>query len=154
MVRVALKRPYKRGLIVRLLSVPHCGTRFAMDVLQRGALIEGWYKQLQEGDYVFAHFNNKHHPVIYGFDGMPTVIPLREYDEVVKSWERRNKDIKYLESLWAEMTAFVENYNFPELYYLRIDDPEHREHDLDLISKLLDKDLSQVDFSVKIGAGQ
>ena len=138
---------------MRLLSVPHCGTRFAMDVLQRGGLQEAWYKNHRPGNYLFAHFNNKPSTIVYGFSGMPTVIPLRDYEEVVKSWERRGKKLDYLESLWQEMTDFLEQRPQENVYLLRIDNEAEREHDLKLIGELLEADLSGVDFGIKIGEG-
>ena len=137
---------------MRLLSVPHSGTRFAMDVLNKAGLQEAWHKNMQAGDFIFAHFNNKHNRVVYGYNTMPTIVPLREYEEVVKSWERRGKNIKQLESLWQEMTDYVEKYA-ANIYFLRIDNPSHRENDLAMISELLGTDLKEVDFNKKIGEG-
>lgn len=136
--------------MIRLLSVPHTGTRFMVQVLENA----GYHKthaMWGNGDFVQVHFDGKRsNPLIYDKTG-PIIIPLREKSEVEQSWNRRNRRLQELEEMWSEMVDFIQGH--PEtIYIIHIDDPNRRVQELQVLSEKLDSFLI-ADFSVKVGQG-
>ena len=150
---------------VRVLSVPHTGTRFTMEAL-RGA---GFNVRFEPTTTVFlgtqitknsvpdeecdwfeaAHFDGNTRNRLFA-ERCPAVIPLRQKDEVRASWKRRNKKMEEFEASWRQMEEFVSAN--PNVHFLRIDDPENRDGDLNAISELVGRPL-HADFSIKVGQG-
>ena len=132
---------------VRLLSVPHTGTRFVIHMLKRNNVA-----------YRHTHFwgRGRAEPadeLIYDHD-TPAIIPLRDKDKVRESWARRHtKNYPLgLDACWEEM----ENYRAanPDIcYVLRIDDPKHRLADLARIEAVTGTYMT-VDFDNKIAEGK
>ena len=148
MIQLRTDRP---GVIVRLLSVPHTGTRFTMAILRFAGMQEGWYKEPQQGDYIQAHFfgDERPNPIIYELDH-PVIIPLRDINAVRVTWERKGKSLDNLAAAWREMQIYLADH--PQTYLLRIDQPQHRESDLQKISELLGRNL-YADWNNKVGSG-
>ena len=146
-------RAGRPGLVLRVLSVPHSGTRFLHTVLQSAGYREQWYKTAKPGDFVFAHFYGErdYNPVIYELHQYPTLIPLRRFSEVAASWERRGKRLAHLRESWDEMQDFIQAH--PDVYLLHVDDPTKRDREIQAIADLLGQDLAGVDFGEKIGHG-
>ena len=140
----------------RVLSVPHSGTRFVFDFLKKAGFEQSLYTHLEDGNYMFTHFRKRphRHRVVYGYTGMITIVPIRQYKEVSKSWKRRNKNPKDLKDCWRKMKEFLNNPDEPNTLILRIDDPENRQNDLQKIEEVLKVDLSFVNFDLKVGEGR
>lgn len=121
---------------VRVLSVPHSGTRFLMGVLKRARV-----------PYVFEHFRFATEG--YASD-LPTILAYRDRAEVEASWRRRGKweSERHFESLWGELTDYMNNNDYT---LFRVADEAHREGDLRAVSELVGVELS-ADFSRKVGA--
>ena len=109
------------GIKARLLSVPHTGTRFVHDVLERSGLV---YQQ----DWQQVHFSGgSTHRIIYE-ETCPAIIPLRDKGEVIKSWASRNRRDPDFDKTWGEMeqslyfnnpAAYVPNLHGDHLAWLR-----------------------------------
>lgn len=127
---------------LRLLSVPHTGTRFTRELL----LTAGYEPSVNLFQQHFTGENN--HWIIYELE-CPAIISTRKKDEVIKSWERRNRKDPEFNGCWAEMERFIADN---DCYLLRVDDPDHRDSDLKAIEELIGKPLF-ADFDQKIGHG-
>lgn len=137
--------------MVRLLSVPHTGTRFMVQVLENAG-----YRKTHSlwggGDFIQVHFDGKGtNPLIYENKEL-VIIPLRDRQEVEDSWRRRNRSIRELESMWAEMESFIQSYD-EHIYIIHIDDPNRRNDELYALTERLGTPLI-ADFKVKVGQGK
>ena len=122
---------------LKILSVQHTGTRFLFDVLDRAGV-----------DYVHAHFGwGERFEEVAAQDQWPTVIPVRKMENMIEGYNWRKKPIADLEVLWEEMLDFMKTH---ETLLFRIDDPEHREGDLQALSDLVGVPLT-ADWDNKIG---
>ena len=131
--------------MIRILSVPHTGTRFLVDVLQRAGLTKT-HALWGNGDFIQAHFGSDH-PMVTHRNGT-VLIPLRRREEVAASWYRRGSSIPELERRWTQMCEFISGYN--DAFLLHIDDPLRRDNELEAISERIGTPLT-ADFSVKVG---
>lgn len=114
-----------RPLLV--LSIPHSGTMFALDLLpgRRGS----WPGPFRDGQKYFCHLDDP-----FRRDAMRhcfTVVPLRCYERIKESWERRGINTDDLLRQWNEIGALQ------EVFFLPLDIPE-REAALERLSNLLD----------------
>lgn len=138
--------------MIRLVSVPHTGTRFVAKCLQDAGL-EKTDTYWGGGDFIQIHFDGRGNaPIIH--DPKKTglvIIPLREKDEVRESWKRRGEPLGKLEKCWEEMELWLSDHE--DAYVIHVDDPARRESDLAAISERLGVPLS-ADFSVKVGHGE
>ena len=123
---------------IRLLSVPHTGTRSTRKILE-------------DADFCVdqVHFSCANNPLIYERDSL-AVIPIRDREEVLKSWQRRKKDTAALYDAWEEMERYIDEHD--DVYVLHIDDPGRRDADLRAISQRVDYELT-ADFDLKVGQG-
>jgi len=80
----------------------------------------------------------------------PTIIPIRDYAEVRRSWMRRSKPVPVLQESWCRMWAWMAQHD--DWYMLRIDDEAHRERDLQRIRRVFGSNVV-VDWGEKIGHG-
>ena len=124
---------------VRVISVPHTGTRSTMKILRDAGL-----KPTQihfTGKYITSQIYDRHEPAI---------IPIRDKGKVGESWAKRGKSGSEfnLDDYWEEMEQYIDEHD--NVYLLHIDDPERRDDDLKAISQLVGMPLS-ADFSVKVG---
>jgi hypothetical protein len=135
---------------VRLLSVPHTGTRFTIKLLKDHGI-----------KYRHGHFWGRGpdstmaaDKIIYDYTHIPAIIPLRKKSAVYESWLRRQTSQYPLgfEACWDEMMAYIKN-EYTNCWVLRVDDPKWRDDDLASISTMLGKKLS-ADFENKIGEGK
>jgi len=130
--------------MIKLLSVPHSGTRFTRDALVRAGL-------KPSVDFLQQHFTGyNNHWIINEKMDCVTIIPQREKSEVIASWERRGRKDPNFDSCWAEMEKFIADND--DVYILHVDDPERRESELQAISERIGIPL-EADFSVKVGHG-
>jgi hypothetical protein len=120
---------------VRVLSVPHTGTRFITEVLRNAGL-----------DVVQVHFNGMYAPVIWE-NKVPPIVPIRDKQATIDSWTRRDRHDPPFDKTWQEMEEFVEDFEPLEIH---IDNPARREDDLKAISEQFGVPL-EADFSVKVG---
>lgn len=122
---------------IRLLSVPHSGTRSTMRILEDAGI-----KPIQ------VHFSGSRDIRIYGRQE-PAIIPIRDKEEVRRSWVKRGKTGAgfNLDESWREMEQYIDEN---DVYPFRIDDPDQRDKDLQAISELLGVPLT-ADYSVKVG---
>lgn len=125
-------------VMIRLLSVPHSGTRFLMDVFDRAGV-----------EYDQRHFSGFNNPPVDELEG-PVIIPLRKRDEVLASWRRRGKGYADFAASWAAMTTFADDNH---VTFIHVDNPNTREHELGKISEIVGKPLV-ADFSQKVGKGK
>ena len=128
---------------VRLLSVPHTGTRFTIKMLKDNGI-----------EYQHGHFWGTYKaPIIYE-QTEPAIIPLRDIDEVRASWSRRHTSQYHmgLDACWKEMVDFIDA-NPSLCYLLHIDNPAKRDNDLMRIAGLVGKNVT-TDFSIKVAEGQ
>ena len=126
-------------MLVRVISVPHSGTRSTMKILK-----DAGFKPAQvhfTGKYITSQIYDRHEPAI---------IPIRDKEEVRKSWARRGKQgSEYdLDQYWDEMEQYIDEHE--NVYPFHIDDPGQRDDDLQAISDLLGVPLT-ADYSVKVG---
>lgn len=152
-------------MIIRVLSVPHTGTRFTHNILRRAGFKQEQYANLKslpvnEDKFIHHHFwgnpqkyNFEEKFRVYGnifeYNHLPTIIPLRNYNAVEESYVYREKDLNDLRDGWNEMNRFLEKPH-PEVIFFRLDDPIHRDGDLLKISQLIGRDL-HVNWSEKVG---
>lgn len=136
--------------MIKLLSVPHTGTRFTSDALEAAGLVRVRSVE-KRGDFVQVHFDGtRNHPMIYSMPG-PVIVSLRDRDEVVASWKRRGKDLREFERMWSEMLAFMETAD--DVHTLHVDNPDIRDKELAMIGQRFGIPLA-ADFSVKVGEGR
>lgn len=135
--------------MIRILSVPHTGTRFVVEMLQNA----GYRKTHSfwgDGDFIQVHFDGKYNqPIVYRENGI-VIIPLREKDEVIESWKRRQRNLGELEQYWQEMCDYIQDHD--DVHLLHVDDPNRRDDELQAIVERIGSPLI-ADFSVKVGHG-
>ena len=97
-------------------SLQHTGTMFVYDLLPG---LHGSFHTIEEGHKYRAH---------YGEPGLAemmekcfTIVPRRSYFQVVRSWKRRNMDMRELYSQWGWY------YSLKDVFFLQIDSPD-RDH--------------------------
>lgn len=137
--------------MIRLLSVPHTGTRFMVELLQAAGLTrthEFW----GNGDFIQVHFDGKqNHPLIYRENGL-VIIPLRRRDRVEESWRRRERNPNELASMWTEMEDFSKSYP-GHIFYVHIDDETRRDREIQELSEQLNLYLIP-DWENRVGQGK
>ena len=135
--------------MIRLISVMHTGTRFVQECLINAGFqkTDSYYGN---GDFVQCHFDGRGNaPIIYDKPGM-VIIPLREKEEVRKSWERRGTNPYKFEACWDEMCEWIQEHGRGDVFLLHVDDPDRRDDELQAIGERLDTYLI-ADFSEKVG---
>ena len=120
---------------VFIFSVPHTGTRWITNVLRNAGV------EVQQ-----VHFNGTYAPVIWEGDRL-AIVPRRDKQATIESWERRKRTDPEFDATWQEMEDFVEEF---DPYQLHIDDPEQRTEDIRDIEELLGIPLDY-DFDEKVG---
>jgi len=138
--------------LIRVISVPHTGTRFIEKCLLGAGLVKTddyWGM----GDFVQIHFDGKMNAPIIHAPKKPgaAIMPLRDKEEVKASWTRRGESLSRLELCWAEMESWLEDHD--DVLVVHVDNPACRENELAAISERLGVPLS-ADFNEKVGHGE
>ena len=136
-------------MILRLLTVPHSGTRFMMGVLEGAGLRRACAAMPTDGDFIQVHFAYEPETEIIDNWTGPVIITLRDKELVADSWRRRGKPISRFEAAWDKMGEFLDRVK-DNVMFIEVDNPDTREAQLQAISDHIGVPLS-ADFSVKIG---
>lgn len=127
---------------VRLLSIPHSGTRTMEQILRNNRI-----------SYVQAHFTGEYdNGVIWDLPQLAIVV-MRSTDKVVGSWHFRGKTgRKNDEKLYAarqELAAFLNSKQ--NICLIHMDRPELRDREIETVSVQLKLPVI-ADWSIRIGA--
>ena len=134
--------------MIRVLSVPHTGTRSTMKILEDAGLTR-LLTINKLGDFAQIHFDGSYkHPMIYEFPG-PVIISVRQKEKVEATWKRKGKDLRDMERMWQEMLDFMQR---DDVYLLHVDNPNTRDDELQAISERIGVPL-EADWDVKVGEG-
>lgn len=129
----------------------HTGTRFVQECLINAGFqkTDSYYGN---GDFIQVHFDGRGNaPLIHDPEKTGTVIiPLRDKEEVKKSWEKRGMAMHQLEKCWDEMCEWIQEHGRGDVFLLHVDDPDRRDDELQAIGERLDTYLI-ADFSEKVG---
>lgn len=112
---------------ILVLSIAHCGTFSALNMMpgRRGA----WPGPFEEDRKYFCHLRDPF--AITAIEQCFTVVPLRNYADVVESWRRDKLDLDELYSQWHEMM------DLKNVYHLNLDSEVQREFQIRKISAAL-----------------
>lgn len=136
-------------MILRLLTVPHSGTRFMMRVLEDAGLRRAAFARPTDGDFIQVHFAYAPEaPIIDEWSG-PVIITLRDKDLIMDSWRRRGKPMPRFEAAWKAQDEFLCK-SLDDVMFIDISNPGSREAQLQAISDRIGVPL-EADFSDKIG---
>lgn len=111
-------------MTVLVASIPHTGTFFVVDGLFHMYNRKSIKAESSEDTCHVCHFNEPGAELIPEMmDKFLTIIPKRNYEAVVDSWNRRGLPLKELEDLWPKVFSI----SHPNVIVLDIDSPDRDE---------------------------
>ncbi len=113
-------------------SIPHSGTMFVFEHLLQDFARARNFPIINKGERWFRHFNETG-PLPKG--DFITVVPMREPEEIRKSWERRQMNLDELDKLLDHVSSLK------DVFILQIDS-YNRDEQLKNLSTLIDYPLS------------
>lgn len=124
-----------RRVSVLVLSVPHTGTYFVLDSVLRNFKRRQANQPLIPGCKIARHIAEPDRELTESIRRQcVTVVPIREYAAVKKTWQRNGMNVDQLAEQWGEMQS-LEN-----VFRLQIDAPD-RDSQLEKLSNLIGEPL-------------
>jgi hypothetical protein len=138
-------------MIILLPTVKHTGTYFCLKQLLKGFApvpLKTARKDIKllSGDMViFDHlYPHKMNAWLDMLKKYPAIIPLRNKHSVMESWMSRGEDIEDFHKQWTQLKRMIGK----RTYFLSIDAPELRDHQLERIKNELNVDIDPGNWEV------